>query len=527
MLFRSDEAAHKSDLERTDLAKSKTGVWTGAYAVNPVNNQEIPIWISDYVLISYGTGAIMAVPAHDERDYAFAKTFGLPIVDVVRPLDNPQYSTEENGCFADEGIAVNSGEFNGLKTADFKRKICAWLEERKLGKQTVSYKLRDWLFSRQRYWGEPIPVVHCEHCGVVPVPEKDLPVLLPEVDSYVPSGTGESPLARIESWVNTTCPSCGGKARRETNTMPQWAGSCWYYIRFIDPHNNSAFGNADKLAYWLPVKLYIGGVEHAVLHLLYARFWHKVLYDLGLVTDKEPFKRLINQGMILGEDGQKMSKSRGNVINPDDIIRDYGADTLRVYEMFMGPLEVSKPWNTAGLNGITRFLDRLYAMGQKELSADGGEPALIKELHRTIRKVGEDTDTLNFNTAISAMMVYSSELNKLEKLPRSLWEPLILLVAPYAPHLAEELWEMAGHKSTLAYETWPSYDPKLCEDSEVTVIVQINGKLKDDFTVAKGTAKDTLEALARNRPKVQAQLSGKTVVKVVAVPDKLVNFVVQ
>lgn len=522
-----DEAAHKSDLERTDLAKTKTGVWTGAYAINPVNGKEIPIWISDYVLISYGTGAIMAVPAHDERDYEFAKTFGLPIIDVVKPADRTDYCTEKDGCFSDDGIAINSGEFNGLSTAEFKKKITAWLEAHGLGKYAVSYKLRDWLFSRQRYWGEPIPVVHCEHCGIVPVPESELPVVLPDVESYAPSGTGESPLVRIDSWVNTTCPRCGGKAKRETNTMPQWAGSCWYYLRYIDPHNAQAFADKAKLNYWLPVKLYVGGTEHAVLHLLYARFWHKVLYDLGFVSTKEPFQKLVNQGMILGEDGQKMSKSRGNVINPDDIIRDYGADTLRVYEMFMGPLEVSKPWNTAGLNGITRFLDRLYAIAQKPLSDDAGDASLMRELHRTIKKVTEDTATLNFNTAIAAMMTYSSELNKLDVIPRKLWEPFVLLVAPYAPHLAEEIWEMAGHTTTLAYEPWPSYDPALCEIDEVTIVVQVNGKVREDFTVAKGTDKSVLEEKAKALPKIQGYLDGKTVVKTIVVPDKLVNFVIK
>lgn len=522
-----EAAAHKSDLERTDLAKTKTGVWTGAYAINPVNGKEIPIWISDYVLISYGTGAIMAVPAHDERDYAFAKTFNLPIVDVVKPIDRPDYSTERDGCFADDGIAINSGSFTGLPTTEFKKKITAWLEQEGLGKYAVSYKLRDWLFSRQRYWGEPIPIVHCEHCGIVPVPESELPVVLPDVESYAPSGTGESPLARIDAWVHTKCPKCGGNAKRETNTMPQWAGSCWYYLRYIDPRNDKAFADPEKLKYWLPVKLYVGGTEHAVLHLLYARFWHKVLYDLGFVTTKEPFQRLVNQGMILGEDGQRMSKSRGNVINPDDIIRNYGADTLRVYEMFMGPLEVTKPWNTSGLNGITRFLDRLYAIAQKPLTDNPGEERFVRELNKTIKKVTEDTATLNFNTAISAMMTYSSELSKLEAIPRKLWEPFILLFAPYAPHLAEEVWEMAGHKSSVAHERWPDYDLALCEEAVVTIVVQINGKVRDEFTAAKGTEKTILETKAKERSKIQGYLSGKTIVKTIVVPDRLVNFVIQ
>ncbi|MCL2759562.1 MAG: leucine--tRNA ligase, partial [Treponema sp.] len=387
-----EAAARKSDLERTDLAKEKTGVFCGSYAINPVNDQKIPIWIADYVLISYGTGAIMAVPAHDERDWDFAKTFNLPIIQVVadekpeagknfsQPSSAPQQPAE---CTAADGYSVNSGLITGLPTAEAKKRISEWLEEKGIGSRAVNYKLRDWIFSRQRYWGEPIPVVHCANCAakhgtaIIPLPESELPLRLPNVKSYVPTGTGESPLAAIEDWVNTTCPKCGGKAKRETNTMPQWAGSCWYYIRYLDPKNDKEFAAKDKIDYWLPVDLYVGGVEHAVLHLLYSRFWHKVLYDLGLVNSVEPFQRLVNQGMILGEDNQKMSKSRGNVINPDDIIKEYGADSLRVYEMFMGPLEVSKPWNMAGVTGVSRFLERLWAIGERQVidAAPGSEEA--------------------------------------------------------------------------------------------------------------------------------------------------------
>ena len=526
-----DGAAKKSDLERTDLAKEKTGVFTGAYAINPVNDKRIPIWISDYVLASYGTGAIMAVPAHDQRDWDFAKAFGLPIIEVVAKPGTDGKAVpcpgEPAECTAADGVNVNSGFLDGMDTESAKKAITAWLEERKLGKLAINYKLRDWLFSRQRYWGEPIPVVHCPKCGVVALPESALPLTLPEVKSYEPSGTGESPLAKIEEWVKTTCPVCGGPAKRETNTMPQWAGSCWYQLRYLDPKNDKAFVGRDKIDYWMPVDLYVGGVEHAVLHLLYARFWHKVLFDLGLVNTKEPYQRLVNQGMILGEDNQKMSKSRGNVINPDDIVKSMGADTLRLYEMFMGPLEVSKPWVTAGLVGVSRFLERLYAMGDKPLTDAEPTGELLKLLHRTVRKVSDDTATLNFNTAISAMMVLSTEAARLETLPRSLWSALVRMVSAYAPHLAEELWEKMGGTESVSKESWPTYESALCEDEEDTVVVQVNGKLRGDFKAAKGAARDALEKSARALPKVADHLKGKEVLKVIVVPGRLVNFVVK
>jgi leucyl-tRNA synthetase len=522
-----ETAAEKSDLERTDLAKGKSGVFTGAYAINPVNEARIPIWISDYVLASYGTGAIMAVPAHDERDWEFAKTFGLPIIEVVAKPGDAPCTGEPAECTAADGVAVNSGFLDGLGTEEAKKVITAWLEKKGLGKLAINYKLRDWLFSRQRYWGEPIPVVHCPACGVVTVPESELPLTLPEVASYEPSGTGESPLAKITDWVATTCPVCSGPAKRETNTMPQWAGSCWYYLRFLDPANEKAFVGRDKIDYWLPVDLYVGGVEHAVLHLLYARFWHKVLFDLGLVNTKEPFQRLVNQGMILGEDNQKMSKSRGNVVNPDDIVREFGADALRLYEMFMGPLEVSKPWATSGLIGVSRFLERLYAMSEKPLTDTEPSGELLKLMHRTIKKVNGDTDTLNFNTAISAMMVLSTEAARLETLPRSLWSVLVRLVSPYAPHLAEELWAHMGNKQSVSKAPWPAYEGALCEDDEDTIIVQVNGKLRGDFKAAKGAARDVLEASAKAVPKVADYLAGKDIVKVIVVPGKLVNFVIK
>jgi leucyl-tRNA synthetase len=546
-----EETAQKSDLERTDLAKSKTGVFSGAYAINPVNGKRIPIWIADYVLISYGTGAIMAVPGHDERDWEFAKAFDLPVIRVVSktpPGDSP--GDPENGESEDfsrgfaggeaEGWAVNSGQFNGLPTAEAIKKITAWLEEKGIGKRAVNYKLRDWIFSRQRYWGEPIPVVHCPRCGIVPLPGEELPLTLPEVESYTPTGTGESPLALITDWVNTSCPNCGGQAKRETNTMPQWAGSCWYYLRYLDPRNPRAFAEKEKIDYWAPVDLYVGGVEHAVLHLLYSRFWHKVLYDLGLVNSPEPFRRLVNQGMILGEDNQKMSKSRGNVINPDDIIREYGADSMRVYEMFMGPLEVTKPWLTAGLIGVSRFLERLWAISEKvegennssaagtsnEAQTPGEIPfRVFTLLHKTIKKVSRDTETLNFNTAISAMMIYSNELAKLEQVPRKLWEPLVQMVGAYAPHLGEELWEKLGHPESVSQSSWPSWDEKLTAESEITVVVQVNGKIRDKFTAAAGTDPGELEKTARALPGVVKWTEGHTVVKVITVPDKLVNIV--
>lgn len=533
-----DAAAKKSDLERTDLAKEKTGVFSGAYAINPVNGKKIPIWIADYVLISYGTGAIMAVPAHDERDWDFAKAFHLPIIQVVAsepPAAGKDYSQTPETCTTADGWAVNSGPFDGTPTAVFKQKIIGWLEEKGIGKRAVNYKLRDWIFSRQRYWGEPIPIVHCESCGIVPLPEDQLPLTLPDVQSYAPTGTGESPLAGISEWINTSCPKCGGQAKRETNTMPQWAGSCWYYLRYLDPHNDKEFASPKAIEYWMPVDLYVGGTEHAVLHLLYSRFWHKVLYDLGLVNTKEPFQRLVNQGMILGEDGQKMSKSRGNVINPDDIIKEYGADSMRVYEMFMGPLEVSKPWATAGLVGVSRFLERLWALGEKPLvespEAIGLSPNDAQDirrlLHKTIKKVTDDTATLNFNTAISAMMVYSSELARLEKLPRPFWEPLVQMVGPYAPHLAEELWEKLGHRESISKSTWPCYDASLAADNEATIVVQVNGKIRDKFIAPVGTSKTELEKTALELPGVQKWIQGVTIAKVISVPDKLVNIVVK
>ncbi len=514
----------KSDLERTDLAKEKTGVFTGGYAINPVNGEKIPVWISDYILISYGTGAIMAVPAHDQRDFEFAREFDLPIVQVVS-RDGTEYPLAE--ADAEDGEAINSGQFDGLSTAEFKERIVDWLQERGLGSRAVNYKLRDWIFSRQRYWGEPIPLIHCDSCGTVPVPYEELPLKLPEIESYTPTGTGESPLAAMKDWVNTTCPRCGGRGRRETNTMPQWAGSCWYYLRFLDPHNGRELAARDKVEYWMPVDLYVGGAEHAVLHLLYARFWHKVLYDLGAVNTDEPFQRLVNQGMILGEGGVKMSKSLGNVINPDEVIRDYGADAMRMYEMFMGPLEVSKPWSTRGIAGIKRFLDRIWRISQRKLTDEEPPRQLAKLLHQTIRKVSGDTETLQFNTAIAQMMIFVSEVGKLGRIHRQLWRPFVLLLAPYAPHLSEELWEKLGEQPSLAYRSFPTWDEDLAREEVVTVVFQIDGKIRGRQELPAGLSREELEQKALDHPRIRELLQGKKTRKMIVVPDKLVNIVVR
>ncbi|MFO8065339.1 MAG: leucine--tRNA ligase, partial [Spirochaetia bacterium] len=528
-----EEAKLKSDLERTDLAKEKTGVFTGAYAVNPVNDERVPIWISDYILLSYGTGAIMAVPAHDERDWEFAEKFDLPIVKVVAGPDedvsDPHASatSEMTEAFTGEGTAVNSGQFSGLETPEMIKQITDWLESERKGTRAVNYKLRDWIFSRQRYWGEPIPLVHCEGGKIVPLSAEDLPLELPEVESYKPSGTGESPLAKEEEWVSTTCPDGSGTSgRRETNTMPQWAGSCWYYLRYLDPRNDSELVSTDKEQYWMPVDLYVGGAEHAVLHLLYARFWHKVLYDIGVVSTDEPFMRLVNQGMILGESGEKMSKSKGNVINPDDIVREYGADTMRVYEMFMGPLETAKPWSTNGLIGVHRFLDRVWRLSERTVVDDEPSKDLQRLLHKTIRKVTEDTETLEFNTAIAQMMIFVNEVFKQDVLHRALWEPFVLLIAPYAPHIAEEMWEKLGHEESLAYHQWPTYDEELTKDEEVEIVVQVNGKIRARLQVPADTGEEELKNLAFANERVKQYVEGKEIRKVVTVPNKLVNVVV-
>lgn len=598
-----EEASKKSDLERTDLNKNKTGVFTGSYGIDPVNGKRVPIWISDYVLISYGTGAIMAVPAHDERDWDFAKKFSLPIIKVVatkeeiaalgngdenagvemlknaskNPDEYKKLASEHPDIFdvasectsAKDGYSINSGFITGRKTNDAINEMIDFLEKQHCGKKTVNYKLRDWIFSRQRYWGEPIPLVHCEKCGIVPVPENELPLKLPEVQSYQPTGTGESPLAAIESWVNCKCPKCGGNAKRETNTMPQWGGSCWYYLRYLDPKNENTFCSPEKENYWMPVDLYVGGAEHAVLHLLYARFWHKVLYDIGAVSTKEPFQRLINQGMITSfayqrsnktlvpideveqrEDGSfyekasgekleqviaKMSKSLKNVVNPDDEIKSYGADSVRMYEMFMGPLTMSKPWNTQGIIGIHRFLEKVWSLSEKPLCdidmtgnlKDENLVNLRKSFAQTVKKVTNDTKTLNFNTAISQMMIFANDLSKMDSIPRTMWSDFVKMLSVYAPHLGEELWQKLGNENTIAYEKWPEFNEEYLKTDTLTIVVMVNGKLRGKFQAQTGTADSELIENAKKAEGVAKFLDGKEIVKSVVVKDKLVNFAVR
>ncbi|GAC90946.1 leucyl-tRNA synthetase [Anoxybacillus flavithermus NBRC 109594] len=516
----------KSDLERTDLAKEKTGVFTGAYAINPANGEKLPIWIADYVLMSYGTGAIMAVPAHDERDYEFAKKFNLPIKQVVAGGD---ISKE---AYTGDGEHINSDFLNGLNKEEATKKMIEWLEANGKGEKKVSYRLRDWLFSRQRYWGEPIPIIHWEDGTMTPVPEEELPLVLPKTDEIKPSGTGESPLANIEEWVNVVDPKTGKKGRRETNTMPQWAGSCWYYLRYIDPHNDKQLADPEKLEKWLPVDIYIGGAEHAVLHLLYARFWHKFLYDIGVVPTKEPFQKLFNQGMILGENNEKMSKSKGNVVNPDDIVESHGADTLRLYEMFMGPLEASIAWSTKGLDGARRFLDRVWRLFVEENGelnpkiVDNPETDTLERVyHQTVKKVTEDYEALRFNTAISQLMVFINEAYKAPVLPKVYMEGFVKLLSPVCPHIAEELWEKLGHNNTIAYEAWPAYDEAKLVEDEVEIVIQVNGKVRAKLHVPADATKEQLEQLAMEDEKIKEQIEGKTVRKVIAVPGKLVNIV--
>ena len=531
--------ASKSERDRQDASKEKTGVFTGAHAINPVNNARIPVWIADYVLTGYGTGAIMAVPAHDDRDHAFAQKFDLPIIEVVKP---PQPA---EGCFAGEGTAVNSGILDGLSTAEAKRKITAWLAEGGLGRAAVQYKLRDWLFSRQRYWGEPFPIVW-ENGRHRALDESELPVRLPELEDFKPTGTAEPPLSKAKDWVKYSA-----TATRELNTMPQWAGSCWYYLRYCDPKNAQRFIGEEAARYWLGdgkqtpggVDLYVGGTEHAVLHLLYSRFWHMVLHDLGHLPTPEPFQRLVNQGIILGTDGQKMSKSRGNVVNPDEVINEYGADAFRLYEMFMGPLEQMKPWSMKGVEGVYRFLARVWRLvmvenqeGEWQLSDAVAEvdpsPSQLRVLHATIKKVTSDLATLSFNTAISQMMVCTNELTSAEKRPVSALRALLVLLSPFAPHMAEELWAQLGKKfpgfdGSAHGQTWPTHDESLLVENEVEIVLQINGKVRDKMVVAKDATREQLEAAARAQEKFAAQLAGKELVKVIAVPGKLVNFVIK
>lgn len=520
-----DQVKHKSDLERTDLAKDKSGVFTGAYAINPVNGEKMPIWIADYVLISYGTGAIMAVPAHDERDYEFAVKFNLPIKEVVAGGD---VTTE---AYTGDGLHVNSDFLDGLNKEEGISAMIKWLEEKEIGTKKVTFRLRDWLFSRQRYWGEPIPIIHWEDGSIEALKEEELPLLLPKSNDIKPSGTGESPLAKISEWVNVVDEN-GRKGRRETNTMPNWAGSSWYYLRYIDPDNDQVLADPEKLKEWLPVDIYIGGAEHAVLHLLYARFWHKFLYDIGVVSTKEPFQNLFNQGMILGENNEKMSKSKGNVVNPDDIVESHGADTLRMYEMFMGPLDASIAWSNNGLDGSRRFLDRIWRLLTDENGHIAGNivetddlAQLEKIYHQTVKKVTENFEELKFNTAISQLMVFINEAYKAEVMPKVFIEGFVKLLSPVAPHIAEELWEKLGHTDTITYETWPAYDEAKLVDDEVEIVIQINGKMKVKLMVPTDTPKEKLEEIAMGDHTIKEQIDGKTIRKVIAVPGKLVNIV--
>lgn len=520
-------ASLKSELDR-GLEKEKSGVFIGRYAVNPATKKKIPIWVADYVLMGYGTGAIMGVPGQDERDWEFAEKFGLPIVRTVQPPDGFL-----GKAYTGDGPAVNSGFLDGLNVDAARERVIRWLEEEKLGAGKVTYKLRDWLFSRQRYWGEPIPIIHWEDGTMSAVPESELPLLLPDLEKFQPSGTTESPLALAEDWVHVEDPRTGRKGRRETNTMPQWAGSCWYYLRYLDPQNDRIFCDLDREKYWMPVDLYIGGAEHAVLHLMYARFWHKVLYDLGYVSTKEPFLKLRHQGTILGEDSRKMSKSRGNVVNPDTVVAEYGADAMRLFEMFMGPLEEVKPWSTRGVEGVYRFLNRVWRLfigehgavetGLVEIDSD---PEFERLFHQTVRKVGEDIEALRFNTAISQMMIFINEAYKLEKKPRQLMEQFVLLLAPFAPHMAEELWQRLGHSASLAAEPWPAYDPEKARMKSIEVVFQVNGKVRSKAQVPAGTPEAELETIALNDANVKRHIDGKRIARKIVVRDKLVNLVV-
>ncbi len=516
-----EKAARKSDFERTEMVKEKTGVrLDGVCGINPVNGKEIPIFISDYVLMSYGTGAIMAVPAHDTRDYDFAKVFDLPIIEVVKGGD----VTKEAFTDCETGIMTNSDFLDGLTVEEAKVKIKEWLEENSKGVSKVNYKLRDWVFSRQRYWGEPIPIVHCDKCGYVALPESELPLTLPDVESYMPTDNGESPLSTLDSFINTTCPKCGGAAKRETDTMPQWAGSSWYYLRYCDPKNDKELASKEALDYWMPVDWYNGGMEHTTLHLLYSRFWHKFLYDIDKVSTKEPYMRRTSHGMILGEDGQKMSKSRGNVINPDDVVASYGADTLRLYEMFVGDFEKTAPWSTSSIKGCKRFLDRVWSLQDVLVDGDEYRDEIKSKMHKTIKKVSEDIENLKFNTAIAAMMELLNDIAATGSINKSELDTLLKLLNPFAPHITEEMYE-AHCGGILSEQSWPVYDEALCIDQTVEIVVQINGKVKSKLEIPVGSEKDAVLEQAAAEPKIAEALAGKNVLKKIYVPNKLVNFV--
>ena len=520
-----EAAAKKSDFERTEVAKDKTGVkLLGVQAINPVNDREIPIFISDYVLVSYGTGAIMAVPAHDTRDWEFAKKFGLPIIEVVKG-GNVQ---EEAFTDCATGIMVNSGLLDGLSVEEAKVKITKWLTENHRGRAKVNFKLRDWVFSRQRYWGEPIPIVYCEKCGYVPLPESELPLTLPEVDSYEPTENGESPLANMTDWVNTTCPHCGGPAKRETDTMPQWAGSSWYFLRYTDPRNDQALASQQALEYWTPVDWYNGGMEHTTLHLLYSRFWHKFLYDIKVVPTPEPYAKRTSHGMILGENGEKMSKSRGNVVNPDDIVKEYGADTMRLFEMFIGDFEKAAPWSAAGIRGCRRFVERYWNL-QDILVKDGGIRAPLETpFHKTIKKVGEDIENLKFNTAIAALMSLINDIYDSGSITPEELKVFPILLNPFAPHVTEEVWSLNKlGEEMVCQQQWPAYDENKCKDETIEIVVQVNGKVRGKLSMPADVAKDAAVAAAKADEKICAAIGGKTILKEIYVPGKLVNLVVK
>ena len=519
-----DEAAKKSDFERTELAKDKTGVMLeGVKAINPVNNTEIPIFISDYVLISYGTGAIMAVPGHDTRDWEFAKKFNLPIIEVVAGGDI------EKEAFTDcaTGVMVNSGFLTGMTVEDAKVAIQNWLTEKGIGERKTNYKLRDWVFSRQRYWGEPIPMVYCEKCGYVPLDEKDLPLTLPNVDSYEPTDNGESPLAKITDWVNTTCPHCGGKATRETDTMPQWAGSSWYFLRYCDPHNDNALASKEALEYWSPIDWYNGGMEHTTLHLLYSRFWHRFLYDIGVVPTAEPYAKRTSHGMILGENGEKMSKSRGNVVNPDDIVRDYGADTMRLYEMFIGDFEKAAPWSQSSIKGCKRFLEKVFSLSDILVDGDTYRKEVETEFHKTIKKVTEDIESLKMNTAIASLMSLLNTITATGKVNRAEFRDYIILLNPFAPHMTEELWVANGYEGMLNGTKWPKFDVAKCVESTVEIAVQVNGKIRARINVAADISADDAISLAKADTAVSNEIMGKNIIKELYIPKRLVNIVVK
>ena len=520
------EAAKKSDFERTELVKEKTGVMLdGVKAINPVNGKEIPIFVSDYVLVSYGTGAIMAVPAHDTRDWEFAKKFNLPIIEVVKGGEDVQKE-----AFTDcaTGVMVNSDFLTGLTVEEAKKKMISWLEENKVGRAKTNYKLRDWVFSRQRYWGEPIPIVHCDKCGYVPIPESELPLRLPMVDSYEPTDTGESPLSKMTDWVETTCPCCGGKAHRETDTMPQWAGSSWYFLRYMDPHNKEALASKKALNYWSPVDWYNGGMEHTTLHLLYSRFWHKFLYDIGVVPTPEPYAKRTSHGMILGENGEKMSKSRGNVVNPDDIVQQYGADTMRLYEMFIGDFEKAAPWNDKGIKGCRRFVERYYNLQEKLIDGDEVRPELECSIHKTIKKVSEDIENIKFNTAIASLMALMNDINAVGSINKKEYAIFSILLNPFAPHVTEEIWSTCNLGDGMVVDQpWPEYDESKCKANEIEIAVQVNGRIKTKLMIPAEAEQAEVIALAKADENVKKSVEGMNIIKEIYVKGRLVNIVVK